>query len=160
MHWLNSWGAAKCWEKLRSAEGLAWSDSFVSWPDLRFHCRDCFISSSHQDDLVQVHWWWAFGHDHGQHRHQQRNCYVCQWLSEHTWQGLGDMHSQLFFTQPYPPNVKQVAKIHSQWLGTLASAVHLATESHCCGISPYGVRFMLPVCICWSLSGWRGDNIW
>ena len=36
------------------------------------------------------------------------------------------------FTQPY--RKKQVAKIHSQWLGTLASAVHLATESHCCGI--------------------------
>lgn len=42
VHQLNSWGAAKCWEKLRSAEGLAWFDTFVSWPNLRFHCRDCF----------------------------------------------------------------------------------------------------------------------
>lgn len=40
VHQLNSWGAAKCWEKLRSAEGLAWFDTFVSWPNLRFHCRD------------------------------------------------------------------------------------------------------------------------
>lgn len=117
-------------------------------------------SSSHQDDLVQVHWWWAFGHDHGQHRHQQCNCYVCQWLSEHSWQGLQICTPNFFLHNLTLPPKKQVAKIHSQWLGTLASAVHLATESHCCGIWPYGVRFMLPVCICWSLSGWSGDNIW